>query len=427
MRKCFDRWRRLARICVLGLIMPPILVAAQDASPAREAEGNFLERAQEMAEDWWDKTQGAADEAWKRSRDYLRTPDDPDSFPQVWEGIVPRLEEARELEDAQDGLPENAWFGRDQKSNREDINQLLDQSIELLALSSAQRYRDRIGELEQAVAEAQARISEYRDRRVAAPREALVEKTVEDYDAAIQEQTTRIARYRAELQSVKQELAGELRAQGLEISDEQLEFMLSTVVGEDLLTMSVAFDNVKNITLQLEQLMVDSQEDLNSARRYYGMYTILLKILERMHQHVIDAIDQRYLKEIDGIAERTRSLLKETRRLQKRSPGDRKTLTSNIEAQELTLSTARFYRDYLIEQSRNVEQARRSIANDLAVAENTYETVKVSGELVGLMRSSQRLLNALIDRQVPVLRTFRSLEMKREFQKLTVQLRERSG
>ena len=64
------------------------------------------------------------------------------------------------------------------------------------------------------------------------------------------------------------------------------------------------------------------------------------------------------------------------------------------------------------------------IYGSIAVARNTYETVKLSGELVSLMRDSQQLLNALFNRQVPALRTFENLEMKREFEKLTAQLRD---
>jgi hypothetical protein len=68
--------------------------------------------------------------------------------------------------------------------------------------------------------------------------------------------------------------------------------------------------------------------------------------------------------------------------------------------------------------------ARAELDKDIAAAWNTYETVRVSGELVGLVRSSQQLLEGLMNRQVPALRPFENLEMQREFQKLTEQLRQ---
>jgi hypothetical protein len=42
---------------------------------------------------------------------------------------------------------------------------------------------------------------------------------------------------------------------------------------------------------------------------------------------------------------------------------------------------------------------------------------------VGLVRSSQRLLEGLMSRQVPALRPFENLELRREMEKLTEQLR----
>ena len=68
-------------------------------------------------------------------------------------------------------------------------------------------------------------------------------------------------------------------------------------------------------------------------------------------------------------------------------------------------------------------QARIELEKDIAAAWNTYETVRVSGELVGLVKSSRRLLDGLLNRQVPALRPFENLELKREFEKLTAQLR----
>jgi hypothetical protein len=53
--------------------------------------------------------------------------------------------------------------------------------------------------------------------------------------------------------------------------------------------------------------------------------------------------------------------------------------------------------------------------------------VRVSGELVGIVKASRKLLDGLISRQVPALRPFRNLEMQREFEKLTEQLRTGGG
>ncbi|NJN47413.1 MAG: hypothetical protein HC808_14130 [Candidatus Competibacteraceae bacterium] len=319
-------------------------------------------------------------------------------------------------------MPERAWLGTDQASNQAAINALLDEAITVLAISPAQRYRERIRELHSIIRQAQTEISELRTQRVTAPQQGSWQKTVADYDQAIQQQSQRIDTANQELLTIRREFATELRRLGLVLSDEQLEFLLSTVVGDDLIEMGIAFDNVKTITEQLERLMVDSQESLDGSRRYYGMYLVLLEILERMQDHLITAVNSRYLPEINTIADKARVLMEQTQGLKQRSDAAHAVLDANLQAQTLTLRAAALYRDYLVEQARQVAQARERLLQDIAIARNTYETVKISGELVALMKSSQAMLDNLLQRQLPPLRAFENLEMKREFERLTAQL-----
>jgi len=385
------------------------------------------EAVADQATELWDKTRGLAGDVWQHTLDLFKQSTENHSFGRVWEEITPKLEQTLTLEDRQDELPKHAWFSEDQQSNQADIDALLDQASEILTLSPSRHYRQRIRALETAIRQTQAEIAEYRQRRISAPDEHLWKRTTEEYEQAIQERLLRIKDLQTELAAVKQEFAAELRRLGLDLSEEQLEFMLSTVIGDDIIAMGAAFDNVKQITIQLEQLMLESRDDMASNRRYYGMYTVLLAILERMHQHLITAVNERYLPEIERIIERTRQLTAETRALLKRNNGNRATLEANLEAQDLTRRAAQLYRDYLLDQAEQVAAARARLLQDLAIARNTYETVKVSGELVALMRSSQQLLDSLLKRQPPALRPFENIAMKREFERLTARLRTREA
>ncbi len=389
-----------------------------------QTSAGLLEDSREIAVGLWEKTRESAGSAWETTLRAFRGGQEEDGFARLWDDTIPKLDAALTLEERHEQLPERSWFGEDQRSNQVAIADLLDEAIALLSIAPGQRYRERIRELEAAIRQTKQEIADYRQKRVSAPRDSLWQKTGDQYAAEIEERKVRLAEYRQELGKVRGEFATDLQTLGLEITDEQLEFLLSTVVGDNLIQMSIAFDNVKAITNQLEQLMVESEEHLETARRYYGMYTVLLKVLDRMHQQLIEAVDQEYLPEIDTIIDKTRVLLKTTRTLEKRTSNRQQTLAANREAQALTLRAATRYRDYLLDQARDVTAARKRLGEDIAIAMNTYETVKVSGELVTLMRSSQRLLDTLIDLHVPSLRTFENLEMKREFEKLTLHLKE---
>ncbi len=392
----------------------------QPPAPASSAATDLWQRTRETAGDWWQRSRDLAERAMQDAKGLTA---ENQGFGQVWKDLLPTLDQTLTLEERQAKLPESAWFGPDQASNQSKIDGLLDDAVEILSTSPVQRFRDRVRALQAEIERARADIAGYRQRRVSAPVDSAVQRTVADYDRLIAEREADIRRLGAELQAVKGEFGAAVRSLGVELSDEQVEFLLSTVVGDNMVDLGVLFDNVKSVTAQLEQLVSESGEDLASARRYYGMYVVLLRALYRMHVQIEESIGEQYLPQIEDIIARTQSLMAETRRLQKQSPGKLDLLAANLEAQQLTLEAAAVYGQYLSDQAEQVRKARAELDKDIAAAWNTFETVRVSGELVGLVRSSQRLLEGLMSRQVPALRPFENLELRREMEKLTEQLR----
>jgi hypothetical protein len=392
-------------------------------SRTREGADAWWERSRESAGDWWQRGQEAADAAWQGTQGLLGNGEEPDHFGTVWREVLPTLEETLALQERQETLPEERWFGTDQRSNREAIEALLDEAVDILSTSGMTRYRERIRFLGGEIERARRDIADYRQRRVTAPSESLVQKTADDYAQAIAAREADIARYEADLEAVKGEFAAELKDMGIILEESQVDLLLSTVVGDNLVDLGIVFDNVKQVTAQLEQLVTESGEDLQSARRYYGMYVVLLRSLEEMHRQVEEAILGQYVPQIDGIIERARRLSAETQALQRRSPEKKELLAANLDAQRLTVEAAGIYRRYLTEQAQEVARARMQLAADIAAAWNTYETVRVSGELVALVRTSRQLIQGLLDRQVPPLRPFENREMQREFERLTAELR----
>ncbi|NEX15434.1 MAG: hypothetical protein C1943_02055 [Halochromatium sp.] len=391
-----------------------------------ENAGSLWQRSTESADAWWQRSREVTLEAWDGAQRSLN-PTEPPPTAAIWKALVPKLEETLQLEDDRPQLPDRAWLGRDKQDADTDINALLEASVAILSRSPVQDYRAQIEALRGRISEARAEIDQFRRARIAAPTESLVATTVSGYDQRIAGREADIRSYQAELEQIKAEFVGELRALGIELSNDQVDLLLATVVGDNIIDLGIVFDNVKAITEQLETLVEDSGEDLESARRYYGMYVVLLRALARMHNDVAMAIEMRYIPEINAIAERAAQLSEETRTLIGSQPERSALLRTNLQAQQLTIEAAGVYRDYLAEQRKEVEQAQAALDADIEMAWNTYQTVRVSGELVDLVQSSQSLLDGLLDREVPPLRPFQNLEMQRELEKLTRQLRSAEG
>ncbi|MCF8003636.1 MAG: hypothetical protein K9L32_05425 [Chromatiaceae bacterium] len=391
-----------------------------------ESAGSLWQQSTQSADNWWQRSRETTLEAWNEARRSLN-PADPPATAALWKQLVPKLEETLQIEESRAALPDQAWLGRDKLDADADINALLDASVAILSGSPVQAYRAQIESLRTQIAQARTDIDQFRRARIAAPTESLIATTVAGYDARIAEREADIREYRAELERIKAEFVRELRAMGLELSYDQVDLLLATVVGDNIIDLGIVFDNVKAITAQLETLVEESGEDLESARRYYGMYVILLRALARMHSDVAQAIETRYIPEINAIAGRAADLSEETRALMRSQPERSQLLRNNLQAQQLTIEAAGVYRDYLAEQRNEVEQARSALDADIETAWNTYQTVRVSGELVDLVQSSQSLLDGLLEREVPPLRPFQNLEMQRELEKLTRELRRSEG
>ncbi|BCU05686.1 hypothetical protein [Allochromatium tepidum] len=416
-----DSTRLLSALALGLLVLSPVAGAQTTDSTETGKSTDLWSQTRERAAGWWEQSRDLAGQAMRDARGLLEG-QEPD-FNRIWQRALPTLDQALLLEQRHQTLPERAWFSRDQRDSQAEINALLDEAVAVLSVSPALQYRDRIQTQQEQILRWRAEIADHRQKRVTAPTESTFKKTVADYDALIAARESDIRRATREIDALKREFAQSLRAIGLKLEDEQLDLLLSTVVGDNLVDLGILFDNVKSITLRLEELLEQSGEDLQSARRYYGLYVVLLKSLDRMHVRIEEAIGERYLPQIDDIVGQTRTLAADTERLLRESPDRRTLLEGNLQAQQLTLQAAGFYRQYLVDQAAQVRQARLELEQDIAAAWNTYETVRVSGELVGLVRSSQLLLEGLMNRQAPALRPFENLEMQREIQKLTRQLR----
>ncbi len=376
-----------------------------------------MEDSLNEADELWDKTLEYAGSGIERARRFWREQQAGDA--RLWQDLMPRLDEILALQDRQRELPESAWFGEDQVSNTSRINALLDEAAEILVGNNA--LRARIRQLARGMNDNRRAITDLKRRRMAAPSDSLWRKTVQDIEDEIAERERMLTEQQKELDRVRRMTASELREMGVDIDAEGLEFLLSTVVGDDVVDMTLAFEQVRRLTEQLEALTSRGREDLPTARRYYGMYTVLLEILDHMNATLIGSIEQDYLPRIAAIGGRARELRRQTRELQAHAPSA--VLQANLEAQQLTIDAAGSYADYLQRQRQQLLTSRQRLSLDIAVARNTYETVKMSGDLVALMEDSQVLLDSLFRLQVPALRAFENAEMKREFQRLTSTLR----
>ena len=99
---------------------------------------------------------------------------------------------------------------------------------------------------------------------------------------------------------------------------------------------------------------------------------------------------------------------------------ERKTIyRKNIDAQNLTMKVANLYMSNLDQQRDKVSSAKEKASADYELANNTYDTVEVSANLMSLLKTSQDSFDALMKIQVPEIVPFENIEMQRKYEELS--------
>ena len=210
---------------------------------------------------------------------------------------------------------------------------------------------------------------------------------------------------------------------GVVISSEQAEVLLSRVDSGDITKMTSVFAVIAELTKQFAEAKQATGENTSVAQKYYAMYIGLLEVQEVIQTEYIDRMDKIYLPGINEIKTLAEKLIAETKILMRSMPDEHQSsYNANLKSQEFTIEVANVYEDVLRQDKAKTLEARGIVKNLHKLAENTLKTVTVSAELVSLMKESQGLYNEVMQLQTPDLVPFENLELKREFEAVTLKM-----
>jgi len=338
----------------------------------------------------------------------------------IWPKVLKNLDGALEINTKLDTAPDSVWFGDDKKSLLNDQFDVFSEIEDLLISPAINQNRENIVRLKDRVIEEHADIASLKEKRVVA---TVDERS--DLDKKIKKAEENITLYLDNIDYQKGNLRARLQEMGLSLNHGQIDVLLSRVDSDDIIKMSVIYDVLADITKQLMELTQEFNEDINQARKYYGMHVVLLKMVITMQQSYINKLEEVYLPKIEKIKAETQSVNKESRALlrSERKSSQRHVLESNIKAQRLTLKVAQLYSNQLQKQKKKVSKALIEAKKDYRIAKNTFDTVKLSTELIRLMRTNQASFNALMNIQIPEIVPFKNIEMQKKFEELSILLK----
>ncbi|OSM01889.1 hypothetical protein [Magnetofaba australis] len=431
----------------LGLALTPLAAQAdwkqsidQGLESAREAGGKAWRGTKEAAREAADKLPDLTDRALDALNDPMgkeQQPEQPPSeeelreerFRQVWDDLLKKLDDGVEMLDRIDKAPESAFFSADKPSLRRDLNEILDDTVVLLEDRSIADLQNKIAEHQARIEEARANIVKYREARLTAPKLHVVKVTRSGYDRMIADEEQIIANLEAEITRIQEDFRQRMAVIGVTLTPEQTRTLLARVDADDIVRMAAVFDTLKQVTAQLAELMAASGEAVAQSRRYYGMHVVLLEMMAHMQDQYVEQIDQRYLARLAELTAKTESVRNQSARglRAESNPQRRAVYERNLEAQKLTLKTARLYADMLKQQRGQVARARAAVQKDLDLARNTYATVQLSADLLAMLKTSMESYRALTSLQAPRITPFENRMMREKFAELSKLLSNDNG
>ena len=334
-----------------------------------------------------------------------------------------------EFDDAQ-SRPENkdlAFYDiltKSKESQTKKVEGYLDVAGEALGISSISNRRIKIAELKEVILQKRKNISVYRRKKISAVESTYnpLVTTKSGYVKKIASAEEEIAEATESIFDEKQKLIADLERIGMKLDAKSIDNLLESITGDEFMRVTIIFDNAKKFAAELERLTNESGEDLETAKKYYGVYLMLLKTVSRLQEKFVENVDNEYYPKLDTFADKARENIADAQKAI-RLGGDKVVLDNNIESNRLTYEAALFYKQGLAEQKHQMMLANLETKQSILTAANTYKTVALSKDVAELMAVSRRAFNSITGLSVPDLRPFENQKMKKAFSEMTRELR----
>lgn len=207
----------------------------------------------------------------------------------------------------------------------------------------------------------------------------------------------------------------------IDLTIEQIDVLMSSVLGDDIIEINVIFNAIKDIALKFEELTEKSGEDLMFSKKYYGMVVVLYRLMDKVQVAFVNNVEVNYLPKLHSFENEASENISASKKLM----SDRvkvKTLRNNIKSNKETLDVILMYRHILEDQVDKVRKANILTKKEMAVANNTYRTVSLSSAVAGLISEGANNFSKLMSLQIPDVREFKNSEVRETFKMLSAEI-----
>jgi hypothetical protein len=336
----------------------------------------------------------------------------------VWDELVDIFDEIIILQSEKNDAPSISLFGKSKKDYDEKIELIFQTVASLINDPELENDRKTLQILKNKILKSQEESSNLSAKSVLASGKERkeLENLANKYKKESQE-------YKNSKVDLIRGVRVRLKLYGLDLNKDQVEVLLSRVDAGDIIGMTTSFSVIAELTKQFSDATIVSGENLQVAKKYYGMHVILLELQMHIQKNYINRLRNVYLVRANDIRVENKLLTDETSKLIDDAEGTYLNIyKNNLQSQKYTLKVLGLYEEILRKDLIKIETGLKKVNDNYLVSLNTFQTVTVAADLASLMAENSNLFNEVMSIQVPELIPFENLQMQKEFEALTLQL-----
>ena len=223
----------------------------------------------------------------------------------------------------------------------------------------------------------------------------------------------------------KEEVYARIVDNNVPMEREQFELMLNAADAVETANIMAVAENLKYILQSIEEKATEKDAPVELLQTYSGTCMMCYRVYMYAVQFAVEQMDAKYLPRLLAMKEENRKLLKEARELsaQKQTEADNNALKANIASQKRMLEVVDLYIRYLNSQKKRLSVLHQDMEKRYKVAVNTYHTIRLGTELLGLVRNTQTDFSRIFSFRPPELLLLHDDRFSREFAEVTATLR----
>jgi ElaB/YqjD/DUF883 family membrane-anchored ribosome-binding protein len=337
-----------------------------------------------------------------------------------------RIDKFMDLRSKFSGAKDSSWvpFRDGEKTRvRNDINDLLDETLILLLDDSLVEAKEDINRLKYKIKNLEEKVNGYDLARSQAVPSKKFYEFWKDTDTGLDD---KIASLQNEIDSAQVEIAQKgqlikkkLSDAGIALSEADITNLLITVSGADQFSSLVVLKNIYALTDRLRESM-QRTKNLEVSRKYYAIFLLVTQAYERQLSLFDQKIDDTYIPRLEVIRADNLSLIEETEELARSKP-QYPQYQNNLAQQRITETVAVKYRTLLESQKSIIQRRLEALRELIAYVNNTYQTVTLAASLASNMEESLTSIQMLMDLPVVPPVAFES-NLEEKFQELSEKL-----